>query len=172
MIATKAVLRPLGVGDIDGLLAVQRACYGARHVESRAVFTRRLASRAQCSLVALQAGAVCGYAAAYRSVLGQVTALHGDFACAAHPDTLYLHDLAVLPAHAGRGIAAALLARLLAQARDEALVHAALVAVQGAERYWQRHGFAARSLQDAAERERLASYGAGALYMARPVSVH
>ena len=72
----------------------------------------------------------------------------------------------------GLGDIDGLLARLLAQASDEALAHAALVALQEAQRYWQRHGFEARSLQDAAERERLASYGAGALYMARPVSVH
>ena len=161
------VVRPLALSDLADLLAVQLACYGEGFVESGEVFARRLASPANCSLVLEQGGAVCAYLAAYRSVRGKVTPLHGDFEAIAQPDTLYLHDMAVLPAHAGQGLAPALLQPLWAQARAEGLRHSALVSVQGSQAYWQRQGYALHPLQDAAQQARLASYGEGAVYMAR-----
>ncbi|WP_291517580.1 GNAT family N-acetyltransferase [Acidovorax sp.] len=161
------VPRALAAADLPGLLAVQRACYGDGFVESGEVFARRLASPANCSLVLERAGTVCAYLAAYRSVQGKVTPLHGDFEAMAHTDTLYLHDMAVLPALGGQGLARALLQPLWAQATAEGLVHTALVSVQGSQAYWARHGYAVQPLADAAQQARLASYGAGAVYMVR-----
>jgi GNAT superfamily N-acetyltransferase len=147
---------------------VQRACYGEGYVESAEVFARRLASPANCSLVLLDAeGDVAGYLAAYRSALHKVTPLHGDFEPAGCADTLYLHDLAIHPGHVGRGLPARLLAPLWLQGRAEGLRYSALVAVQGAHTYWQRHGYAERPLSDAAQRERLQGYGVDAVYMVR-----
>ena len=54
-----------------------------------------------------------------------------------------------------------------AQARAEGLRHSALVSVQGSQPYWQRQGYALHPLPDAAQQARLASYGEGAVYMAR-----
>ena len=157
--------RPLTAHDLPGLLAVQRACYGDGLVESAEVFARRLASPANCSLVVAQDGRVLAYLAAYRSQLGKITPLHGDFDSVPQPDALYLHDMAVLPDCAGRGLAGQLLAALHAQSTG--LRHSALVSVQGSQAYWQRQGYALHPLQDAAQQARLASYGEGAVYMAR-----
>lgn len=121
---------------------MQRVCYGAGFVESAEVFARRLASPVNCSLALEREGRVVAYLAAYRSVLGKVTPLHGGFKAAPAPDTLYLHDMAVHPAYAGQGLVRALLAPLLQGARDQGLRHSALVAVQGAQGYWARHGYA------------------------------
>jgi len=159
--------RPLAPHDLPGLLAVQRACYGAGFVESAEVFARRLASPAQCSLVLEDGGRVCAYLAAYDSCLGKVTPLHGDFEAVPQPDALYLHDMAVLPDLAGRGLARALLEPLWAQAGGRGLRRSALVSVQGSQGFWERHGYAVHTLQDAAQRERLAAYGEGAVYMVR-----
>lgn len=160
--------RALQLHDLTGLLQVQLACYGEGFVESGDVFARRLASPVNCSLVLERAGQVCAYLAAYRSALGKVTPLHGDFESPdSAPDTLYLHDMAVLPACAGQGLAQALLAPLLAQGAAWGLRHTALVSVQGSQGYWERHGYAVQPLADALQRERLASYGEGAVYMAR-----
>ncbi len=163
-------IRPLEPRDLPGLLAVQLACYGEGFVESADVFARRLASPANCSLAVEQGGRVVAYLAAYRSLLGKVTPLHGDFEAVSAPDTLYLHDMAVLPACAGQGLARALLAPLLQCARAEGLGHSALVAVQGAQGYWVRHGYVPWALHDAAQRQRLAGYGADAVYMAQRIS--
>ena len=47
------------------------------------------------------------------------------------------------------------------------LQRAALVSVQGSQGFWQHHGYAAYTLQDAAQRERLSAYGRDAVYMMR-----
>ncbi len=160
--------RPLAAHDLPGLLAVQRACYGPAFVEGAAVFARRLAHPAQCSLVlATPDGTVCAYLAAYGSRLGCVTPLQGDFAPAPHPDTLYLHDLAVAPACAGQGLAHTLLAHAFAAARAAGWAHTALVSVQDSAPYWARQGYAEQAVPDAAQRRHLHSYGDGARYMAR-----
>ena len=163
------VVRPLALSDLADLLAVQLACYGEGFVESGEVFARRLASPANCSVVLERGGTVCAYLAAYRSVRGKVTPLHGDFEppVGTAPDTLYLHDMAVLPALAGRGLARALLEPLWRQAQARGLRQSALVSVQGSQGFWERHGYAAQPLHDAVQRKRLAAYGAGAVYMVR-----
>ena len=155
--------RALTAADLPGLAQVQRACYGDGLAESTEVFARRLASPANCSLVIAQGGRVLAYLAAYRSLLAKVTPLHGDFEPAPTPDTLYLHDMAVLPDCAGRGLAGQLLAALHAQSTG--LRHSALASVQGSQGYWQRRGYAEHQLHDAVQRQRLASYGAQAVYM-------
>ena len=165
-----AALQALALQHLDGLLAVQRACYGAALVEGAEVFARRLTSPAQCSLVAEVDGQVGAYLAAYHSVQGKVTPLQGDFESVAPPgaaDTLYLHDLAVLPQLAGRGLAQALLARLHGQALAHGLRRAALVSVQGSQPFWQRQGYAVQALAQKAQHAQLAHYGDGAVYMVR-----
>lgn len=161
------VLRHLRASDLPALLDIQRACYGDGFIESAEVYARRLASPVNCSLVAERNGQVCAYLAAYRSVYGKVTPLHGDFACAHEaPDTLYLHDMAVLPSHAGQGLARALLERALGRGREWGLPRAALVSVQDSQAYWARQGFVARPLHET-QGPRLATYGDGAVYMVR-----
>ena len=162
--------RALTVDDLPGLLAVQHACYGEGFIEGAEVFARRLANPAQCSLVLEERGRVCAYLAAYDSMLGKVTPLHGDFEAADPPDTLYLHDMAVLPALAGQGLARALLAPLWRGAVTRGLTRSALVAVQGSRGYWERHGYAVHALRNALQRQHLAAYGEGAVYMLRTLA--
>ena len=159
--------RALVSADLPGLLAVQQACYGVGFVESADVFARRLSSPANCSQVMEHGGQVCAYLAAYRSLLGKVTPLHGDFEPVDEPDTLYLHDMAVLPQHTGQGLAGALLQPMWQRAAAHGLRYTALVSVQGTATYWQRHGYAAHTLIDTVQRARLATYGEGAVYMVR-----
>lgn len=160
-------LEPLTAQHLDGLMQVQLACYGADFMESVALYAARLASPVQCSLVAVQQGQVLAYLAAYRSVLGKVTPLHGGFACASAADTLYLHDMAVAPERAGEGLASALLQAMLQQAQADGLRYSALVSVMGSQPYWQRKGYAALLPWSAQEREALLSYGEDAQYMAQ-----
>lgn len=165
-----AVPRPLTAQDLPGLLAVQRACYGEGYIESAAVYARRLASPAQCSWVLEHAGRICAYLAAYDASEGKVTPLHGDFDAADPPDTLYLHDMAVLPEFSGQGLAQALLEPLWRGAPARGLTRSALVAVQGSQGFWERRGYAVRPLEDAVQRQRLAAYGEGAVYMLRTLA--
>jgi GNAT superfamily N-acetyltransferase len=165
---TPIILRTLTAGDLPALLRIQLACYGPDFIESADVYARRLASAVNCSLACERDGRLLAYLAAYRTVQDKVTPLHGDFERPPRaPDTLYLHDMAVLPESAGQGLARSLLERLWEEGRALGLRQSALVSVQGTQDYWARHGYLPRPLHDGAERARLASYGAGAVYMAR-----
>lgn len=163
-------LRPLGVADVDQVLRIQAACYGAALVEGRAVFQRRLAAPHHCSWGAAADGAgLAAYLAAYWSQPGKLTPLHGEFAApqAQATPVLYLHDMAVAPTAAGQGLARRLLEAAWAQARARGVRHAALVSVQDSQTYWLRQGFAVAPVADALQAAHLASYGPGAVYMQR-----
>ena len=161
----KMLLRPMALADLPAVLDVQRACYPGDFLEDAATFTQRLQSPGNLSCVATQDGVVCAYLAAYRSRPGKLTPLNGGFDTVAQPDTLYLHDLAVAPQAAGQGLAQRLVSHLWARAAEERLQHSALVSVQGSQLYWERQGYKAESVANAAQQQHLASYGEGALYM-------
>lgn len=168
ILSNPLTVRALRADDLPELLNIQLQCYEPHLVESAQVYARRLASPANCSLVSERDGRVNGYLASYRSQLGKLTPLHGAFdGQPASADTLYLHDVAVLPACAGQGIAHALLARLWAQGRAAGLRNSALVSVQGSQDYWSRHGYVVQQLNDGDECARLRTYGGGAVYMVR-----
>jgi GNAT superfamily N-acetyltransferase len=147
--------------DAASVARIQAACYGPALLEAEALYARRFASPAHCSLGVLDDdGSLVAYLAAYWSVRGTVTPLHGDFKMREDADTLYLHDMAVLPARAGRGLAHALLDAAWRVAHARGVYWAALVSVQGTETFWQRQGF--KPARPSAE---LDSYGPSALYM-------
>jgi predicted N-acetyltransferase YhbS len=157
-------IAPMAAADLEAVLAVQAACYPPAMQEAADVVLARLRASPDTVLVARDAAGVCGYLFAYPSRLGKVTPLGGRFTVAAQPDTLYLHDVAVAPRAAGQGVARRLVAALLARAGG--LRHSALVSVQDSRAFWERLGYA-EATGDAAA---LATYPAGALYMARALS--
>jgi len=158
-------IRLMQHGDLDAVMAVQAACYPAPMQEARAVLEARLHAAATTCIVGCDDAGLCAYLFAYPSRLGAVTDLGAQFAPAAHPDTLYLHDLSVATRALGRGLARALVERSLANGRAAGWRHAALVSVQDSARFWAGLGFRPATPAGAG----LASYPVGALYMARPL---
>ena len=166
--ATEAVrLRAMRADDLEAVLAVQLACYGADFVEDGALIARRLAAAPHTGWVAEQAGAVRAYLAAYPSVLGKLTPLHGEFEPAPAADALYLHDLAVHPSAAGLGLGPRLVRHAWAQAAQAGWTHSTLVSVQASVGFWARHGYAATTPAGDEQRARLATYPGDAVYMVR-----
>ena len=155
---------PMAEADLDGVLAVQAACYPPAMQEAADVVRARLRASPDTVLVARDADGVCAYLFAYPSRLGKVTPLGGAFAVPDAPDTLYLHDLAVAPRAAGQGVARRLVDAMLARAGG--LRHSALVSVQDSRRFWESLGY----LPAAGDPAALATYPAGALYMAKGLS--
>ena len=158
-------LRPLGVVDVDAVLRIQQQCYGAGFAEPREVFARRLQTASHCSWAAVQGGELMAYLAAYWSQPGAITPLNGDFADYADASVLYLHDMAVAPAAAGRGLARRMVEQARALARQRGIGRTALVSVQGSQAYWERQGYAVEIVKNAAQQQHLSTYGRGALYM-------
>ena len=81
----------------------------------------------------------------------------------------YIHDLALLPAARGRGVARRVVRALTAMSFSLGLPEMALVAVGGSAGFWAAQGFVALELPELVEK--LASYDADARYMRRAVGV-
>ena len=120
---------------------------------------------AGCLVLEGPAGVV-GYVVSHPWLAGAAPKLDSLLgALPATPGCWYWHDLALLPQVRGRGAAAEAVARVLALARGAGLGQVALVAVGQSAGFWQRMGFAAAAGPD------VRSYGAGAAYMVRGVSL-
>jgi GNAT superfamily N-acetyltransferase len=56
-------------------------------------------------------------------------------------DTYYLHDLALLPIARGTGAAGIIVSEMIAHAHSRGFPTMSLVAVNGSQGFWQKHGF-------------------------------
>ncbi len=84
-----------------------------------------------------------------------------------HSDIWYVHDLALLSDARGTGAAKAIIERVASQAAQAGYPSLSLVAVNQSVPFWSRNGF---SLEDVPELAKaLASYGAAARFMVRPL---
>jgi ribosomal protein S18 acetylase RimI-like enzyme len=163
-------LRPISAGDIADVMRIQAQCYPVSMQEPEDVVLSRIEAAGHTSLVAHAGNAgVCAYVFAYPGKLGGVTKLNRAFALPVNPDTLYIHDLAVPPGAAGKGLARKLVAGLVDLAGARRLVHAALVSVQDSQAFWERLGFAVTQPDSPGSREALATYPGGACYMTMPL---
>jgi predicted N-acetyltransferase YhbS len=82
--------------------------------------------------------------------------------------TYYLHDLALMPFARRVGAAGRIVRALVKHAEAAGLASMTLVAVNGSQTYWERHGFA---VQHAPELwDKLRSYGPDARLMVKPLA--
>ena len=160
-------VRDMRADDLDAVLAIQLACYGAGFVEDGVLIARRLAASPHTGWVAEHGGAVRAYLAAYPSQRGKLTPLHGDFEVAPDADALYLHDLAVHPEASGLGLGPRLVRHAWTRALRAGWRHSTLVSVQASVGFWERQGYAATVPADDAQQARLATYPGDSVYMAR-----
>lgn len=157
-------ITPMHTCDVEAVFAVQVACYQSDFHESMAVIATRLAQSPQTAWLAWMGDQVVGYLVAYKSVFGKVSPLGAGFEIAAQPTCLYLHDLAITPRAAGRGVAAQLIGHALQSARAQGLQGSALVSVQDSQAFWQKYGYQPCRV-DALQQQHLATYGVGVCYM-------
>ncbi|WP_228289623.1 GNAT family N-acetyltransferase [Shewanella cyperi] len=160
----KTTLRPITDADWDGIMAIQAQCYGALGPESLEVMQSKWhSSPGSCFVMELQ-GELLGYCLAHPWQQDAPPPLYQTLPPLERRGKLYLHDMA-FSAHArGKGLGKQALAKLTQQARAWQLDALALVAVLGADSYWQRQGFSAIPCP-----KPLDSYGPDALYMNRPL---
>ena len=161
--------RPMRDTDLPQVNAVAAAVH-PDYPEDAAVFAERLRLYPQgCHVLADAAGTLEGYAISHPWSGDAPPALNTMLhALPAALTTFYIHDIALLPEARGHGAAAAIVEGLVAQARAAGFAQVALVAVNGTEAFWQRHGFSPAG--GAALAAELASYGGGARFMTRPTA--
>ncbi|MGL6072231.1 GNAT family N-acetyltransferase [Craterilacuibacter sp.] len=155
-------LRTMRMSDLDAILAIQSQCYCNELIESRSALASRHQLAPDCCWIAEHEGEVRGYLLAHPWQGQQPPQLDSPLSALPEScDLLFLHDMALSPAARGLGIAPRLMDKALHYARQRGFRHASLVAVQGADRYWQRLGFTPYPLHAS----KLARYGHGAQAM-------
>jgi GNAT superfamily N-acetyltransferase len=157
-------IQPMQADDVSHVFAVQVACYQSSFHESISVIAERFAQSPQTAWLAWQDDQVVGYLVAYRSVFGKVSPLGAGFDVAPQPTCLYLHDLAIVPSAAGRGVAARLIGHARQWAQAEGLQGSALVSVQDSQAFWQKYGYQACGVEGL-QQQHLATYGMDVCYM-------
>jgi hypothetical protein len=157
--------RLLTAGDLDAVMELQVEAY-PWHQEARAVFEDRIAVYpAGCLALADRVG-LMGYAISHPWLAASPPPLDTRLErLPERPGTYYLHDVALArrahgAGHAGCGVA--LLAEGAAAAGFRTL---SLVAVNGSAPFWGKQGFVSAMTPELAEK--LASYGADAIFMTR-----
>ena len=157
-------IRLMQASDLAAVYALQASVYRGAMVEALELLQQRLQLAPATAWVACDGSAVHGYLMGYASVCGNIARLATPFCPAEQPDALYLHDLAVAPAQAGRGVGRALAQHGVAYAQEHGLAHVCLVSVQGTTRFWEGLGFQRRLQLSPEQQSCLDSYAGPAWY--------
>lgn len=147
-------------------MAVQGEHYSGHFLEPEATLYARWLASPDTAWVAEDENGICAYLFGYRSVLGKVTPLRGMFEIAEHPDSLYLHDLAISRRAAGRGVGTQLVRLAWELARRERLKYSSLVSLAPARPFWERLGYREYALADPEQLFRLEGYSEPVFHMA------
>ncbi len=128
--------------DLDAVAAISDAVHDGAYSERRAIYAERLALYpAGCHVCAIE-GEPAGYLIAHpwhRDAPPALDAPLGTLPVDA--GTYYLHDIALLAPARGGGRGAAALGLAIRDARTAGFAEISLVAVGGADGYWDRQGF-------------------------------
>lgn len=144
------------------ILRIQAESYPASILEDGEVMRSKWRVSPQTCAVCVDAeGDVLGYVLSHPWAGNVPPSLHQALASPADCRTWHLHDLAIGVAARGRGVAGRLVTHLLGQARQAGIEGISLVAIQGAETFWSRHGFTEKAESTAA----FDSYGTAAVWM-------
>lgn len=150
--------------DLIQVEHIQRLAYAPELVEPIEVLASRLALAPEFSLAArldeVEVSESCaGYLFAHPWPADESPGLGAELrVLPPNCQALHLHDMAIDPAHAGRGVGRALFDALIARGHAAGFRQLTLVAVQGAGTYWARYGLTVVRSAPA--------YGADAFFMA------
>lgn len=157
--------RTATLGDAAEVARLSTAHLGL-YAEGVDIFEERIRlAPSGCYVLDGEAGLI-GYMFSHPWTRARPPALH-QMLVAIPPDAdcWYIHDVAVDPAARGGGQVRAIIDRVLRDAARAGYEVAMLVAVNGADSYWQRLGF--KNATTDALRRKLADYGDDAVYMER-----
>lgn len=162
--------RAMTAADLDAVATIAAVGF-PDHFEGRDCFENRLTlNPSGCFVLAEDEGPPLGYLVAYPWTADAAPALNTLIATI--PDdasVIYLHDLALAPEVRGGGWSRPIVARLADDARAAGWPAVALVAVNDAAPFWERHGFTVVEAPGMADK--LAGYGPDARYMVRSLTV-
>ena len=157
------IWQPMVPDDLPIVVSISDAVHGAFTEDAAVMAERRALYPAGCRVWRAD-GPILGYMMAHPWHGEKPPALDTLLgALPTSPDTLCLHDVALLPAARGSGAGRLAVAWAVELAHAIRVPHVTLMAVNGAEGYWARQGF--EPLPSPHER----AYGAGSRLMRRLV---
>ena len=161
------LISPIQTQHLAAIQIIQQAAYPRHFWESDAVFiAKQQYSPDSCVLVQTTDQQTVAYVFAHPWPAAQIPTLHQTLDLMSGTErVLYIHDLAVHPQWHGQGVASVLMQYLENYAQQHSFKKIALVAVQGAQAFWQRLGFVTQSNISPQLAIKLAAYGANAVYM-------
>ena len=161
--------RPMAPADLPAVEAIAAKVHPA-YPEEGTIFAERLRLYPRGCFVLDNKHAILGYVVSHpwkATDPPHLNTLVGTIPVP--PGTYYLHDIALLPGVRGLGYGDEIVQWLVREAKLVGLATMSLVAVNGTVPFWTRHGFA--ELRNATLEKVLPSYGAGAAFMVRDLSV-
>jgi GNAT superfamily N-acetyltransferase len=160
--------RPMAVGDLAAVEAIAAIVHPG-FFERPEIFAERLRLYPQGARLLTHGPTALGYVLSHPWRDEAIPALDSLLReLPAGAKNYYLHDLALLPEARGTGAAGRLVADLIAHATTAGFSRMSLVAVNGSQAFWRRHGFSALDVPDL--RQKLSSYEADAAFMVRPLA--
>lgn len=114
-----------------------------KYPEDSAVFMERFKLYpAGCFMLEGEGGTALGYAITHPWHFKKPPALNVHLEkIPAEPTTYYIHDIALAPEARGSGAGFSIVERVIAHAQATGVPNMSLIAVNGSERFWARHGF-------------------------------
>jgi GNAT superfamily N-acetyltransferase len=161
-------IRPICSTDWPAIMAIQAQCYVELTPESLGVMQSKWRASPTSCLVFEQQGRVLAYALVHPWQRGDAPSLETDISGQINANCWYLHDMAITPNAQGMGIGKQLFIYMVNQAKALAVNGIGLVAVQGAQTYWQPQGFKP-DITSAKLTQSLNSYPDGACYLYLPL---
>ena len=160
-------IMPMLPHHLEGVQAVQQSAYPSELWESTATLAQKQQlSPKSCFIAIAPTGDVVAYVFSHPWRRRAIPKLNTELPTLLDDaDLLYIHDLAVHPAWHGQRIAQQLMQQVQSAAQDLLLSDMALVAVQGAQSFWQRLAFVVDTEGCAMLSANLQVYGTDAVYM-------
>lgn len=134
--------------------------------EEEAVFRDRFNACPEGCFVLDSGTEILGYGISHpwlRDSVPELNTVYGDWRD--DYDVFYIHDVALLPKARSGGQASRVIAKMIAQAGKFHLAVIALVAVNGSQGFWQKHGFVPKNVPSLSLK--LKTYSDDAVYMIR-----
>ena len=159
-------IRNAHLGDVQNIQDIQASCYETRYLEHADSFASKLNKTAQSCFIAELNEQAIAYLISLPVDTHTFPALNAaEFEYCDTPTLLYLHDLAVHANYRDVGAGHQLIKHVLAFTKQQHLDHIGLIAVQGSTHYWQKQGFKVCCPTPLGLSEKVASFGADAVFM-------
>jgi predicted N-acetyltransferase YhbS len=152
-------IRTIQAGDWPGIDVVQHASFPPSAIENMEALRSIVDVAPEFCAVAAGENGVVGYLLSHPWIADDLPALNEPLRdCPDVADTLFIHDMAVLPSVRRDGLASRMVQGAMDRALQTGLRRAALISVQGTTEFWARFGFVERPDLTERFRERVSSF--------------